>query len=141
MDPSKVKSVLQWPMPKNAKGVRGFLVLTGYYRKFKDYGKVAKPFIEITKKEGFKWSSKHKMLLECLKRRSHLHQYWLCPISTRKLRKICLCKGANGSSFGYSTLEALLGCKFTVCIDQKILVAATVTTSDHYGSTKYCYNE
>ena len=52
VDPTKVQSVIQWPIPKNAKGVRGFLGLTGYYRKFiKDYGKVAKPLTELTKKE------------------------------------------------------------------------------------------
>jgi len=31
MDPSKVQSVLQCLVPKNAKSVRGFLGLTGYY--------------------------------------------------------------------------------------------------------------
>ena len=29
VDPAKVKSVLEWPRPKNVKGVRGFLGLTG----------------------------------------------------------------------------------------------------------------
>ncbi|MCI11101.1 Ty3/gypsy retrotransposon protein, partial [Trifolium medium] len=29
VDPSKVDSVLQWPQPRNVKGVRGFLGLTG----------------------------------------------------------------------------------------------------------------
>lgn len=44
VDLTKVQSVIQWPIPKNAKGVRGFLGLTGYYHKFiKDYGKIAKP--------------------------------------------------------------------------------------------------
>ncbi|PNY09748.1 retrotransposon-related protein [Trifolium pratense] len=29
IDPTKVSSVLQWPTPRNVKGVRGFLGLTG----------------------------------------------------------------------------------------------------------------
>ena len=34
VDPNKVKSVQKWLTPKNVKGVRGFLGLTGYYRNF-----------------------------------------------------------------------------------------------------------
>ena len=50
VDPEKVKCILAWPTPKNVKGVRGFLGLTRYYRKFiQDYGKIAKPLTELTK--------------------------------------------------------------------------------------------
>ena len=42
VDPVKASTVVEWHVPKNVKGVHGFLGLTGYYRKFiKDYGKIA----------------------------------------------------------------------------------------------------
>jgi hypothetical protein len=65
VDPNKVASVKNWPVPKNVKGVRGFLGLIGYYRKFiRNYGKVAKPLTELTKKEGFKWGEQDQLAFE-----------------------------------------------------------------------------
>lgn len=56
VDPKKVSSVLEWAIPHNVNGIRGFLGLTGYYRKFiQGYGKIAKPLNELTKKDAFKW--------------------------------------------------------------------------------------
>lgn len=43
-DPKKIEDMLKWPIPKDLKGLRGFLEITSYYRKFvKNYGKLAWP--------------------------------------------------------------------------------------------------
>ena len=69
MDPNKVKSGIERPVPKNVKGVRNFLGLTGYYRKFiKDYGKIAHPLTDLTKKDGFKWGDSEQTASEFLSR-------------------------------------------------------------------------
>ena len=34
VDPEKIKSIIDWPKPTNISKLRGFLGLTGYYRRF-----------------------------------------------------------------------------------------------------------
>ncbi|WVZ92635.1 hypothetical protein U9M48_038684 [Paspalum notatum var. saurae] len=70
VDPSKVEVVLNWKQPETVIGIRSFLGLAGYYRRFiKDFSKIAKPMTSLTKENAkFIWSPKCKEGFQELKK-------------------------------------------------------------------------
>lgn len=65
----KVKSINEWPTPRNEKHVASFLGLLGYYRRFiKDFSQIALPLSELAKeKVKFAWGPKQEGSFQKLK--------------------------------------------------------------------------
>jgi RNase H-like domain found in reverse transcriptase/Reverse transcriptase (RNA-dependent DNA polymerase)/Integrase zinc binding domain/Integrase core domain len=67
-DPYKVQAMKEWPEPKSVRGLRGFLGLTGYYRKFiKNYGLTSRPLTNLLKKNAFNWTNEASEAFQALK--------------------------------------------------------------------------
>ena len=68
MAKEKVQCVVNWPYPNSIKEVRGFLELTGYYKRFvKHYGIIAQPITALLKTNAFVWNEEAKTAWDNLK--------------------------------------------------------------------------
>ena len=57
MDPAKVSSVLDWPVPKTVKDVQSFLGFANFYRKFiLGYSTLTSPLTDLTRKVARKFT-------------------------------------------------------------------------------------
>lgn len=50
VDKSKIQAIVDWPIPQSLKAFRGFLGLSGFYRRFiKGYASIAGPLTDLLK--------------------------------------------------------------------------------------------
>ncbi|GKD17539.1 putative mitochondrial protein [Tanacetum coccineum] len=68
-EPNKVRAMQDWPIPTTLKQLKGFLGLTGYYRRFiKGFASLSRPLTQLLKKNAFKWNSEAHLSFEALKK-------------------------------------------------------------------------
>ena len=68
-DPDKIRSIVEWPVPRNLTEVRSFLGLASYYRRHvRGFADIARPMHELQrKKEPFEWTQRRQDSFDRLK--------------------------------------------------------------------------
>jgi hypothetical protein len=58
VDPKKVTTILDWKAPKDVRGIKSFIGMAGYYRRFiEGFSKIVRPMTALlAKKVEFKWN-------------------------------------------------------------------------------------
>jgi hypothetical protein len=71
VDPKKVATILDCKAPKDVRGIKSFIGMVGYYRRFtKGFSKIARPMTALlAKKVEFKWTPSCQESFETLKRK------------------------------------------------------------------------
>lgn len=68
-EPSKIQAMVDWPTPTTIKSLRGFLGLTGFYRKFiQGYACIASPLSSLLRRDAFQWNPQAQVAFDTLKR-------------------------------------------------------------------------
>ena len=53
----KIKSIIEWPRPKNLTELRGLIGICTYYRKFvKGFLQITSPITDLKNKYAFQWN-------------------------------------------------------------------------------------
>eukprot|EP00253_Pinus_taeda_P033690 PITA_33690 len=77
VDPEKIRTIMEWPVPKDVADIRPFMGLAGYYRQFvRGFSRVAYPITSLQKKgKTFKWIAECQRSFE-----QHKHLLTTTPI-------------------------------------------------------------
>jgi hypothetical protein len=71
VDPKKVTAILDWKAPKDVRGIKSFIGMASYYRRFiEGFSKIARPMTALlAKKVEFKWTPACQESFEMLKQK------------------------------------------------------------------------
>ncbi|TYK01237.1 ty3-gypsy retroelement transposase [Cucumis melo var. makuwa] len=116
VDLEKIRAIRKWPAPTNVREVRGFLGLTGYYRRFvQNYGSIVGPLTQLSKDGSFKWNEEANVSFEKLKTT-------MMTLPVLAMSNFNLPFEIETNASGYDRWRPyLLGRKFIVKIDQRSL--------------------
>lgn len=66
VDPEKIRTIMEWPIPKDVADIRYFMGLAGFYRQFVEgFSRVAYPITSLQKKgKTFKWTAECQKCFE-----------------------------------------------------------------------------
>jgi hypothetical protein len=69
VDSDKIRSIMEWPTPKDVSDIRSFMGLAGYYRRFiKGFSMIGCPIIALHKKgDKFTWTQECEDIFQSLK--------------------------------------------------------------------------
>ena len=105
MNDDKVQAILEWPTTKTVRGVRSFLGLANFYRRFiKDYAQVARRLNDLTKKnQPFEWKDSQQTAFDMLKQ-----QFTTAPILTFPDIDKQFCLETDASDFATGAVLSIL---------------------------------
>jgi hypothetical protein len=70
MDPTKIKGIMEWPVPKNVKQVQVFLGFVNFYRQFvRGFSDIAWPLTKLMGKVSWSWGPEQNLVFQKLKER------------------------------------------------------------------------
>jgi len=62
VEPEKIRTIMEWPVPEDVADIRSFMGLARYYRRFVEgFSRVAYPITSLQKKgKAFRWTPNYQ---------------------------------------------------------------------------------
>lgn len=133
-DPVKIDCIKNFPVPKNAKQIRAFIGLCGYFRRFiKGFSGIAAPLTRLTgSKKGisnFAWSTEAETAFNDLKRALTTAPVLSCPDFTKPFSIHC---DASSAGIGGVLIQTIDGLEHPIAYYSRCLN----TNERNYGITE-----